>query len=133
MIVVADRKISQYLGDDFPIDRSEVNITVVVHIILSESDENISDAMVLTQIEAINRDFNVENFDVTNVPDQFNPIVGNPKIRFCLASTDPNGSPTVGIVRVKTDVASIGLLDDIYYSLRGGSDAWDTDKYLKSY
>ena len=44
------------------------------------------------------------------------------QIEFCLASIDPNGQPTNGIVRVQTDQDQFGMNNDIHNSAAGGSD-----------
>jgi hypothetical protein len=40
------------------------------------------------------------------------------------------GLPTTGIIRVKTEVDAVGTKEDLFYSSLGGSDAWDTERYL---
>jgi hypothetical protein len=53
------------------------------------------------------------------------------QISFCLAQRTPNGNPTSGIIRKQTNRTEIQLYDtSIYYNNLGGSDAWDTEKYL---
>lgn len=110
--------------------RTEMIIPVVVHIVWNTPEENLPDARVWSQIEILNRDFNAENLDISKVPAEFVPFVSRSGIRFCLASKDPWGNPTSGIVRVKTAIDFIGMKEELYYTHRGGSDAWDTDKYF---
>ncbi len=111
--------------------RSPVTIPVVVHILWNKPEENVEDARIWSQIERLNLDFNAQNLDLEQVPDEFKPLMGNAGIQFCLAAQDPDGRPTNGIVRVPTEVRGIaGKLDQIYYSALGGSDAWDTERYL---
>lgn len=126
----ADKIIAYYLSHDYVNSRTEITIPVVVHIVWHEHEEKLSDALVLSQIEALNRDFNTNNIDIHDVPDEFKTVIGNAHIRFCLAAIDPNGTPSTGIVRVQSDKSEIGLTNDLYFSANGGSDAWDTDKYL---
>ncbi len=110
--------------------RTEMVIPVVVHIVWNTPEENLPDERVWSQIEILNRDFNAENQDVSQVPSEFSPFIAQNGIRFCLASKDPWGNPTSGIIRVKTDIDFIGMKEELYYTQRGGSDAWDTDKYF---
>ncbi len=42
----------------------------------------------------------------------------------------PENEPTNGIIRKRTIIPEIGLSDILYDSNAGGSDAWDSDKYL---
>jgi predicted acetyltransferase len=124
------RLVHQYLNEQKGAYRSEISIPVVVHIVWSKPEENLSDELILSQIYALNRDYNAENTDIKNAPDVFKPYIGNIAIKFCLAETDPEGNPTVGVVRTKTTKVEIGLTDDVFFTSNGGSDAWNTDRYL---
>ncbi len=110
--------------------RSETTIPVVVHVVWNSPEENVGDPAILSQIEALNRDFNGKNEDLGDVPSEFRPFTAQKGIRFCLAAEDPQGMPTSGIVRVKTDLESFGIKDGLFFSVLGGSDAWDTNRYL---
>jgi len=112
--------------------QEEITIPVVFHIVWNKKSENISEEIILQQVRVLNRDFNMLNPGVEKVPDEFKPFIGNPRIRFCLAAEDPYGNPTNGIVRVPTDVIHIATpnIDSLFFSSKGGSDAWDTDRYL---
>jgi hypothetical protein len=110
--------------------RNEATIPVVVHVVWNSLEENVSDLTIVEQIAILNRDFNGENNDLENTPEEFHPFMAKEGIRFCLAAVDPLGMPTSGIVRVNTEVEAIGTKEDLFYSNLGGSDAWDTNKYL---
>lgn len=127
-----EQKIKEYLSNpqNLSYSRSKITIPIVIHVVWNTSAENIDDNRIYAQIEALNRDFSAINPDVEKIPLEFKDIRGNPGIEFCLANVDPNGNYTTGIIRTKTEVKEIGTTDNIFYSLRGGSDAWDTDKYL---
>lgn len=119
------------------ISRNEIVIPVVFHIIWSKSEENLSDEIILSQIQVLNEDFNRNNVDLINVPNTFQKYVGNPGISFCLATIDPTGRPMQGIVRTFTDIDKIGGQFEfesgrklIKHNDLGGSSAWDTDRYL---
>lgn len=120
--------------------RGKVTIPVVVHIVWKEPLENISDAQILSQIEALNRDFQQKN-DQSNIPAEFKPLAANIDIEFCLAKTDPKGKATTGITRTQTSYSDVwsrmGTTQSnptprrrIYHSILEGHDAWDTKKYL---
>lgn len=116
---------------DWITPRSPVTIPVVVHILWNKPEENVDDARIWSQIERLNLDFNAKNQDIEQVPDEFKPLSGNTGIQFCLAAQDPDGRPTNGIIRMHTEVRGIAAKPDrIYYSALGGSDAWDTERYL---
>jgi hypothetical protein len=110
--------------------RAEIVIPVVVHVVWQKPDENISDERIFSQIEALNRDFNGENTDLYSVPKEFEAFISKQGIRFCLAAADPQGEPTSGIIRVKTGKDAIGTKNELYSTASGGSDAWDTQRYL---
>lgn len=111
--------------------RQPLTIPVVVHVVWHLEAENICDAAVLAQIEALNRDFSGENPDVSTVPAEFRPVqAGDIGLRFCLAAEDAEGKLTTGIVRIKTDEEAIGLSSKLYFDSTGGSSAWNPDKYL---
>jgi PKD repeat protein len=75
-------------------------LPVVVHVIYSQPEENISDAQVLSQLKVLNQDYRRRNPDRSLTPGAFNAVAADPEIEFCLASTDPQGNPTNGIHRV---------------------------------
>lgn len=111
-----------------------VTIPVVVHVIWHSPEENISEEQILSQIDALNRDFQSLN-DQSIVPPGFRSLVANTGISFCLAARDPEGKATTGIVRRQTSIpqiasASSGGLRSICYTELGGSDAWNPDHYL---
>ena len=110
--------------------RSLVTIPVVVHVLWFDSSEDISDAAIKEQIAILNQAFSRSNHDVTKVPEEFKSVTGSTKIRFCLASMTPENEPTNGIIRKRTTIPEIGLSDHLYESNAGGSNAWDSDKYL---
>jgi hypothetical protein len=108
-----------------------INIPVVVHVVYRTTQQNISDTQVQSQIAVLNEDYSGTNADVTSVPGAWTSLVANTGIQFCLASRDPQGLPTTGIVRVNTTVTSFGMNGDpVKYTSQGGSDAWPRDSYL---
>src|SRR3954454_15067498 len=107
-----------------------VTIPTVVHVVHKKPKENIDDAQIQSQIEAINLDYHANTSDISKVPVPWTGLVANPKIRFKLATRDPDGKRTDGIVRVKTDRAHFGAGDDVKRAGQGGSTAWPTDAYL---
>lgn len=102
-------------------------IPVVIHVLWNTDEQNISDEQVLSQIRVLNEDYrkmlgtNGHNDD---------PVGANTNIIFRLASIDPDGNPTTGITRTKTDIASFGSDQQIKYTSGGGHDIWDSSKYL---
>jgi len=107
-----------------------IRIPVVVHILYTNSSQNITDAQVASQIDALNRDFRRQNADTTNTPERFKALGADVEIEFTLASADPMGRPTTGIVRRQTTVSEWTMDDKIKFTAQGGSNAWDSKSYL---
>jgi|SRR5579864_513333 len=107
-----------------------VTIPVVVHVVYSTANENISDAQVSSQIDALNRDYSAGNPDKNTCPSVWAGLIGDSMIRFALATKDPEGQPTNGITRTKTKAASFSTNDDVKRNANGGADGWPSDRYL---
>lgn len=128
-------------------------IPIVFHIVHNNNQENIPDSVIFNQVEILNECFRRKNADTSNTREEFLDLVGDAKIEFKLADTDPNGAPSNGITRTNTSVAHFGGVlpygpgqdqqindwanDSLYYNLfrltnstLGGKDAWDTELYL---
>ncbi len=110
-----------------------IYIPVVFHIIhngdAEGTGENISDAQVLSQIDALNRDFNGLDPDVVNVPSVFAGLVSTPHFHFCLAKFDPNGNPTTGIIREQFQFATWNT-DSLIDNYLKPATIWDRNRYL---
>ncbi len=109
---------------------ASVTIPVVFHVLYNNSTQNISDARVLAQLDVLNKDFRKLNSDIVNVPASFAGLAADASIEFCLATVDPNGNATSGIVRKSTTVTSFSSNNAMKYSAQGGNDAWNSSKYL---
>lgn len=110
--------------------RAELVVPVVVHVVWRTWDENIGAELIASQLEALNRDFSAQNQDLGQVPDEFRGRAASMGISFCLASKTPSGQPTSGIARVQTNIEEIGVNDSLFFDSKGGSSAWDPEKYL---
>jgi Pregnancy-associated plasma protein-A len=117
-------------GEAMEVADKLITIPVVVHVVHRTAAENISDAQVHSQIEALNRDYRAQNEDVHNVPADWTTLVTDAKIQFTLAGEDPDGQPTQGITRTETTVESFKPDDGIKSTHTGGVDPWPTDRYL---
>ncbi len=105
-------------------------IPVVVHVVSNTQAQNVSDAQIQSQIDVLNRDFRKTNPDVSAVPAPFQPLVGDARLEFELAKTDPNGAATNGITRRQTTTANFGSDDKVKAASTGGTDGWPSDEYL---
>ncbi|MCW5906938.1 MAG: T9SS type A sorting domain-containing protein [Chitinophagales bacterium] len=110
-----------------------ITIPVVFHIVHNGdavgADENISDAKVQSQIDAMNKHFNAQDAGLPNVPSVFQPLIANCEIRFCLAKFDPQGNPTSGIIRHQYSNATWDSDNDVDDVLKPAT-IWDRNKYL---
>ena len=79
-----------------------IRIPVVVHVLYNSDAHNISEAQIKGQIDALNRDFRRRNSDTVNTPERFKSLAADVMIEFVLATADPNGRATNGIIRKHT-------------------------------
>ena len=116
-----------------------ITIPVVVHVVHRTVDNigantNISIAQIEDQLRILNEDFSKTNPEFPNPPrNTFINYAGNPELKFCLASIDPNGSPTTGITRTPTSKTSWDAdseSNDMKQASLGGIDNWDPLRYL---
>ena len=116
-----------------------ITIPVVIHIIHRAQDAvgantNIPDAQIEDQFLILNQDYSQTNPEFPNPPrNTFINNVGNPQIKFCLASIDPSGNPTTGITRTATNNSEWDYntqSNDMKQASSGGIDNWDPLRYL---
>lgn len=129
---IENRALSYELGLRAPARAEVVTIPVVVHVVHNPAvpAQNISDAQIHSQIAVLNQDFRATNPDVDKVPDVWKSLVADARIEFQLATQDPNGAPTDGIVRATTSRTSFTTDNGVKASATGGADPWPSDQYL---
>ena len=111
--------------------RELIEIPVVVHVVTDSdlrtlggvNNSNISDAQIRAQIRILNEDFsnatNTRGFNLNGI---------DTKIRFKLATLDPDQKPTSGIVRVRTSRTGFDPFNDgIALAQLSG---WSSERYL---
>ena len=123
-------------------EKTTLNIPVVIHIIHKNTHSNIgigtniSFAQIEDALKILNEDYSKTNPEYPNPPrNTFLNYWGNPDIKFCLATSDPSGNPTNGIIRTSTTIADWDADDSfeanaMKRTVNGGMDAWDPSKYL---
>jgi PKD repeat protein len=74
-------------------------IPVVFHVLHQNGPENISDAQIMDAVSILNRDFRKLNPDTSTIVSQFKNLAADVNFEFALATIDPNGFCTNGIVR----------------------------------
>ncbi|HSI90189.1 MAG TPA: hypothetical protein VK927_03685, partial [Adhaeribacter sp.] len=124
--------ISRFLNN--PANRSRMAVThtipVVFHVVYNTTAQNISNAMIQSQLDVLNRDFRRQNADTSGTPGIFQGLGADTGIEFCLASVDPTGQPTTGITRTPTSVTAFGVNSGVKANATGGKDPWPRDQYL---
>jgi len=97
-----------------------INIPVVVHVIYSNSNENISAQQIQSQLDVLNEDYNAQNSDFGNIPTEFSTVASDIDINFTLAD----------VTRKSSTTTAWGTGNAMKYDSQGGVDAWDSTKYL---
>ena len=115
-------------------------IPVVFHIVHNTESQNLPDSVIYSQIDVLNEDYRRMNENASNTREAFLEFAGDPNIEFFLANVDPEGNPTNGIIHQYTDKEEFLMfedilsneitLDEVKFTSSGGSDAWNTNKYL---
>lgn len=102
-----------------------VTIPVVVNVVYKTNAQNISDAQILSQLQVLNDDFRRLNADAD---DTWSEAI-DANIEFCLATVDPDGNPTSGIRRKKTNKPSFSANDAMKTNGQGLA-PWDPNSYM---
>ncbi|MFT5997587.1 MAG: hypothetical protein ACI81P_000032 [Neolewinella sp.] len=109
-------------------NKALTTIPVVFHIVYNNSTENISLAQIQSQLDVLNDDFRRLNSDADNA---WPGLGADTEIEFCLATVDPSGNATDGIIRQSTSQSSFGTNGDpVKFNSSGGSDAWPAADYM---
>jgi hypothetical protein len=124
-------------------NQTEIIIPVVIHIVHRIQDNigsntNISNAQIEDQLRILNEDYSKTNPEFPNPAavggrNTFLSSAGNPEIKFCLATTDPNGNSTTGITRKPTSKSSWDYdteSNDMKQASSDGVDNWDPLRYM---
>lgn len=112
-------------------EKAVVTIPVVVHVLYNTTAQNISQAQIQSQIDVLNKDFRKLNTDWSNTPSIYQSLVADCEFNFCLATVDPSGNATTGIIRKSTTKTVFDAnTDDAKSNSTGGSNAWTSASYL---
>ncbi|MEG1762468.1 MAG: M43 family zinc metalloprotease, partial [Bacteroidales bacterium] len=122
-------------------DKGELlTVPVVVHIVYNPAtpNEKISEAQVQTFLEEINAAYTSTQKD--QVRTEFKDVVGNPNIKFVLATKNPQGEASTGIVYHTTTQDYFQLAGseitqkyNFKFDSTGRSYNWDNQKYINIY
>ena len=120
------QKILQKQSYQQRVDGDIITIPVVVHVLYTNTTNNISDAQIASQMQVLNEDFRRTNPDADNTWSQ----AADTEIEFELATIDPNGNVTTGITRTQVSTSTWLTNDSMKSSGSGGVNPWDTSEYL---
>src|ERR1035437_543407 len=114
-----------------PTTNAIVTIPIVVHMLYFNATQSVSATRVQQQVDVLNKDYHKLNTDWNKTPSAFLPLVADCEVQFCLASKDPSGAATTGIV-YKQLASNISWASDnkVKSTAQGGDDPWDATKYL---
>jgi hypothetical protein len=76
-----------------------LTIPIVFHIIHQNGEENISDAQVMSALQALNEDYSDTNPNRGDLVAAFQGLEGFTDVVFAFPTKDPDGNPTTGITR----------------------------------
>ncbi|MBE7169839.1 MAG: T9SS type A sorting domain-containing protein [Williamsia sp.] len=107
-----------------------ITIPVVVHVLYNNAQQNISDAQIRSQLDVLNKDYSGTNADRSQTPAYFANLAADCGFQFKLASQDPDGLATNGIVRKYTSIQYFSNDDRAKSATNGGDAAWNRDQYL---
>ena len=121
------RRVKEIESQHGKVTGSIITIPVVVHVLHTNSTNNINNAQIQSQLNVLNADFRRTNSDRTNKW----PQAADTQIEFRLATVDPNGNTTTGITRtrVATSIWITGQ-NKMKSASQGGVNAWNTAEYL---
>ncbi len=104
-------------------DTTTYDVPIVIHIVHDYGAEYLPDTSIYTAVAYWADVFMARNADTSETILPFKRYVGNPKIRLHLATKDPNGLPTKGVVRHVSYLTSNGDDQAKYHQ-------WPNNKYI---
>jgi PKD repeat protein len=119
--------------DPFYSNRAVRTIPVVFHILYNTTAQNVSDALIQQTLAQVNADFRKLNSDFNTARVAVQPLGADAQIEFCLATVDPNGNATNGIIHKATNEACFDSnteTDKMKSNNTNGDNPWNPLKYL---
>ena len=110
----------------------EITIPVVFHVLYAPGSDYPSAAQIQSQIDALNRDFSLEEYLAglyPDTPERFELNLGSTGIQFCLPYSN-GGADLVGINYVLSAKEEWGFEQTIKDSISGGQNVWYPDNLL---
>lgn len=114
------------LNGKLPKGNTTYIIPVVLHVFHNGEDAFLDMEQLQSGLDIINNDFNGLNADWDDIDPNFDGIKASLDIQLCLASIDPDGNSTTGVVYYDNENAMLNNENLYEY-------AWDNYKYLNIY
>ena len=108
------------------VDTQYYDIPLVVHVVHDYGTENLSDNDIYEAAANWALSFVMANPDTSMVIAPFKPYIGNARMRLHLATIDPQGNPTKGVVRHHSYLTVAG-------SDQSKIEPWPNNKYINIY
>jgi len=123
-------------NDQKAFPRAPFNVSIVFHVFTLAGDQPLDTSVFLNQIDILNDHYQPKAVNAASIYDELKTHIGSPNIQFCLASVNPNGNPTKGIIYYNTSNSNLANQIEengersIKHTSLGGIDAWDPNHYL---
>lgn len=117
-----EQLIQNWIANNANSQTNKAVVTIPVVVQIWQSTASVPDIRVTQQIARLNADFGRTNTDAGNTPAVFSAV--DTEIQFCLATKDPSGNATTGIVRQTPGGSPPSS---------GGTAMWDPTKYVNLY
>jgi hypothetical protein len=92
-----EQKIQNWIANNPNAHTKKAVLRIPVVVQIWENTSTVPNIRVTQQIDRLNADFRRTNTDAGNTPAVFSAV--DTEIEFCLATVDPNGNATTGIIR----------------------------------
>jgi hypothetical protein len=103
-------------------------VPIVFHIMHLGGPENVSDSQIKDAVRILNRDFAKQNPDTIEIISAFKNVADSAKVQFVLATKDPSGNCTNGIIHHYSTDTDWNENSPTLFSF-----TWDPTKYMNVY
>jgi len=119
------KELTQNLSEKESVGEKKI-IPVVIHVIHDFGPANVTDADVDYALSQLNKNINRQADNALSAPDVFAAVSGSANVEFRLATLDPDGNPTNGIIRIHSELTNVPNPRNLVKSLS----YWNSYQYL---
>lgn len=120
--------IANYSSTSVTKSNASITIPVVFHVNDPTNPQKVTMAQIQSALDILNEDFTATNSDISSIRPEFQNMIADMDINFCLATKDPNGQSTTGITYHQNNYN--GREPNGYGAAVKGVSYWPGDKYL---